>query len=84
MSARTPTKWAARRGMRRTRGTTDDAPSAISAKVAFVTDAHKGLGAYVGVTHGAGRAVRTEPSGRKGNKMRQLTISRRTFRIDGQ
>ena len=77
-------EWGRGRKGRLTGRTTDDASSSVSAKVAFVTDADKGLGAYVGVTHGAGRAVRTEPSGRKGNKMRQLTISRRTFRIDGQ
>lgn len=38
----------------RTGRAADNAPSSVSAKVAFVTDAYKGFGAYVGITDGAG------------------------------
>ena len=69
--------------MGRTRGAADDAPSAVSAKVAFVTDAHKGLGAYVGITDRAAWRLPSAQASKDGLRDAPFSVALLTQTADG-
>ena len=70
-------------GRVRTGRAADDASSSVSAKVAFVTDADKGLGAYVGITDGAAWRLPSAQDPERGWTERR-TIFRRISHTNGR